>query len=51
MKTSPGNDMREPALVVMDDRNLQANSERALVVVTLSTATLIASFALLISAL
>jgi len=35
----------------MDDKDLQASSERALVVVALSTATLVASLALLISAL
>lgn len=37
------------ALSRMDDRDLQAHEERALVVVTLSTATLIASVALLIA--
>ncbi|MCP1842943.1 hypothetical protein ACVIHI_004137 [Bradyrhizobium sp. USDA 4524] len=44
------NEIREPALATMDDKNLQAHSEQALVVVALSTATLIASVALLVSA-
>jgi hypothetical protein len=35
----------------MEDRDLQARSEQALVVVTLSTATLIACLGLLVSAL
>jgi hypothetical protein len=35
----------------MDDKELEANSERALVVVTLSTATLIACVTLLVSQL
>ncbi|WP_280983332.1 MULTISPECIES: hypothetical protein [unclassified Bradyrhizobium] len=42
--------MREPALATMDDKNLQAHSEQALVVMALSTATLIASVALLVAA-
>ena len=41
----------QPALPTMDDRDLQAHEERALVVVTLSTATVIASVALLIYSL
>jgi hypothetical protein len=41
--------VRRIALGVMDDKNVQAHSEQALVVVTLSTATLIACVALLIS--
>jgi len=45
------NKMWRGALVAMDDRELQARTEQALVVVTLSTATLIASFALLVAAL
>jgi hypothetical protein len=35
----------------MDDKELEARTEQALVVVTLSTATLIASIALLVSSL
>ena len=40
-----------PALGRMDDKELEARTEQALVVVTLSTATLIASIALLVSSL
>ena len=38
-------------LTAMDNNNLQARTEQALVVVTLSTATLIACFGLLVSSL
>ncbi|OKO67595.1 hypothetical protein AC630_40165 [Bradyrhizobium sp. AS23.2] len=44
-----GNKAVRFALGTMDDKDLQAHSEQALVVVTLSTATLIACVALLIS--
>jgi hypothetical protein len=45
------NHMLVVALREMDDNDLKARSEQALVVVTLSTATLIACFGLLLSAL
>lgn len=43
--------MPMPALGMMDDNDLRAHEEQALVVVTLSTATVIASVALLIYSL
>jgi hypothetical protein len=43
--------MPMPALGMMDDNDLRAHEERALVVVTLSSATVIASVALLIYSL
>ena len=48
-RNAEGNQMRELALGTMDDQDLQARSEQALVVITLSTATLIACVGLLIS--
>jgi hypothetical protein len=43
--------MAGPALGTMDDKDLEAHGERAIVVVSLSAATLIACFALLVSQL